>query len=329
MNNKYVNRIAISLLSLLVISVLSFALMELAPGSPTARFAENPKISKADRERIAIRFGLDKPVHIRYVIWLKNMAQGDLGHSYMTGRPVLTEILERLPATLKLMSFSFLISVAIAIPLGIYSATHRYSFIDNFVTLGSFFGLSMPSFWFGLLLIYVFSLWLGVLPAGGQVTPWFDPSSYSPLVRPFAIAWEYGRYLIMPALVLSLSNMASWSRYMRSSMLDVINQNYIRTARAKGVPERAVIYKHALRNALTPIITIVGLDLPSFFAGAIITERIFAWPGMGRLFIESLGNRDYQVLMGITMITAVLVLLGNLLADILYALIDPRVKYEG
>jgi peptide/nickel transport system permease protein len=303
--------------------------MELAPGSPMSRYAENPKISRADRERIAQRFGLDKPAHIRYFLWLKNAAQGELGTSFMTGRPVSREILDRLPATLKLMFVSFLLSVLIAIPTGIYSATHRYSSVDNSLTFGSFFGLSIPTFWFGLLMIYCFSIWLKWLPAGGQITPWFNPNIYSPMVRPFAVLWENTRYLLMPAIVLSLVNTAGWSRYMRSSMLDVINQNYIRTARAKGLPEKKVIYKHALRNALTPIITIMGLDLPGFFAGALITEQVFAWPGMGRLFITAVTNRDYSILMGITMITAVLVLLGNLLADILYSLMDPRVKYEG
>lgn len=329
MKNKIVRRIAIYLLSLLVISALSFALMELAPGSPMSRYAENPKISRSDRERIAQRFGLDKPAYVRYFIWLKNAAQGDLGTSFMTGRPVIREILDRLPATLKLMFVSFLISVGIALPIGIYSATHRYSSIDNSLTFGSFFGLSIPTFWFGLLMIYTFAICLKWLPAGGQITPWFNPNVYSPLVRPFAVLWEHTRYLIMPALVLSLVNTASWSRYMRSSMLDVINQNYIRTARAKGLREKKVIYKHALRNAMTPIITIMGLDLPGFFGGAIITETVFAWPGMGRLFFTALENRDYQILMGITMITAILVILGNLLADILYSLMDPRVKFEG
>ena len=329
MNNKIVRRIVISLLSLLVISVLSFELMERAPGSPMARYADNPKFSRADKERLTERFGLDRPAHVRYVLWLSNFVQGDLGLSFQTGRPVVTEIRERLPATFKLMLASFMLSVMVAIPLGIYSATHRYTIIDNITTFGSLFGLSIPAFWFGLLMIYVFSIWLRVLPAGGQVTPWFDPSVYPALVRPFYVFWEYARHMIMPTVVLSLMNMASWSRYMRSSMLDVINQNYIRTARAKGVPERGVVYKHALRNAITPIITIMGLDLPAFFAGAAVTEHIFAWPGMGRLFITSVGYRDYPILMGITMITAVLVLLGSILADVLYILMDPRVKYEG
>lgn len=329
MGKKLLKRFVISLLSLFIISIISFSLMQLAPGGPMAIYAENPKISQADRERIKIRMGLDKPAHIQYICWMRALLHGDLGTSYKTGRPVAREILDRLPATLKLMFVSFLISIGIAIPIGIYSATHRYSTIDQVVTFGSFFGISLPVFWFGLLMIYIFALWSKLLPAGSYLTPWFDASLYPWYTRPFAVFWEHFRYMVMPALVLSLMNTASWSRYMRSSMLDVVNQDYIRTARAKGVPEKQVIYKHALRNALTPIITIMGLDLPYFFGGAVVTETIFAWPGMGRLFIISVNNRDYQVLMGITMITAVLVLLGNFLADILYAVLDPRVKYEG
>jgi peptide/nickel transport system permease protein len=329
MGKKVARRLLISIFSLWVISLLSFGLMELTPGGPMAMYAENPKITYADRMRIAQQLGLDKPAHVRYVIWVKNVVRGDLGTSYATGRPVTKEILARLPATLKLMTVSFILSVMIAIPIGIYSATHRYSVFDNIVTTGSFFGLSLPVFWFGILMIFVFSIWLKVLPGGGHSTPWFNPAVFSPMIRPFAVLWEHARYLIMPATVLSLMNTAKWSRYMRSSMIEVTSQNYIRTARAKGVPEKKVIYKHAVRNALTPIITIMGLDLPGFFAGAVVTETIFAWPGMGRLFITSVFGRDYQVLMGIVIITAVLVLLGNFLADLLYTMLDPRVKYEG
>lgn len=329
MAKKIAKRLLVSILSLWIISVLSFALMQLAPGGPIAMYAENPKISHADRMRIIQQLGLDKPAHVRYVIWLKNTIKGDLGLSYETGRPVAVEIADRLPATLKLMTASFIISLSIAIPIGIYSATHRYSAADNFFTTATFLGLSIPSFWFGLLMLYVFAVRLRILPGGGYSTPWFDPGIYSPLARPFAVLWENLKYLVMPATVLGLMNTAKWSRYMRSSMLEVINQDYIRTARAKGVPERLVIYRHALRNALTPIVTVMGLDLPNFFAGAVVIETIFSWPGMGRLFMNAVGNRDYQVLMGIVMITAVLIILGNFLADILYAVLDPRVKYDG
>ncbi|MCL6590745.1 MAG: ABC transporter permease [Firmicutes bacterium] len=330
MVKKICKRFLISIVSLVIISVISFALMQLAPGGPMAMYAENPKISAADKERIKIQLGLDKPAYIRYFLWMERITlHGDLGRSYKTGRPVATEITERLPATLILMFTAYLIAVGIAIPIGIYSATHRYSFADYLVTFGSFFGLSLPTFWFGLLMILIFALFLRVFPAGGYLTPWFSPSDYPLLVRPFAVIWEHFRYLIMPALVLGLASIASWSRYMRSQMLEVVNQDYIRTARAKGVPEKKVIYKHAFRNALTPLITIMALDLPGLFSGALVTETIFAWPGMGRLFINSVFSRDYQVLMGITMMTAVLVLIFNFIADILYAVLDPRVKYEG
>lgn len=329
MAKKIIKRLLMSLASLFVISIISFALMQLAPGGPMAMYAENPKISAADRERIKVQLGLDKPAHIRYLIWVRNLLRGDLGISYKTGRPVAEEIAERLPATLKLMFVSFLISIGIAIPVGIYSATHRYSLLDYGVTFGSFLGISLPVFWFGLLMIYVFALWTGWLPVGGYLTPWFSPEDYPVLIRPFTVLWEHLRYMILPAVVLGLYNTASWSRYMRSSMLEVINQDYIRTARAKGLPERMVLLKHALRNALTPIITLMGLELPLFFGGAVVTETIFAWPGMGRLFYMSVNARDYQVLMGIQIITAFLVLAGNFLADILYAVLDPRVKYEG
>ncbi|EEG77048.1 ABC transporter permease [Dethiobacter alkaliphilus] len=329
MRNKIVRRIAMSILSLLVISALTFFLMELAPGTPVSRYADNPRISRADRERIEKNMGLDRPAHIRYFIWLRNAAQGDLGLSYMTGQPVSQEIMARLPATLRLMGASFLVALIIAVPLGIYSATRRHSIVDSVLTAGSYLGLSVPAFWFGLILIYIFAVWLRWLPAGGQMTPWFDPSVFPPFTRPFALLWEYIRHMIMPVFVLSLSLVAGWSRYIRSSMLDVINQNYIRTARAKGVPERKVLYRHALRNALTPLVTLMGMDLPAFFAGAVIVEQIFAWPGMGRLFLSAVTNNDYQVMMGITMITAILVLAGNLLADLFYTRLDPRVKYEG
>lgn len=329
MGLKLLKRLLASLMSLGLISVISFGLMNLAPGGPMAVYAENPKITAAAKARIIKQMGLDQPAAVRYVLWMKALFRGDLGLSYKTGRPVATEISERLPATLTLMAVSFLISVGIAIPIGIFSATHRNSWADYLVTFGSFIGLSLPTFWFGLLMLLVFSLKLDWFPAGGYLTPWFNAADYPGWLQPWAVLGEHLRYLVMPALVLGLANIASWSRYMRSSMLEVIHQDYIRTARAKGTPERLVVFKHALRNALTPIITVMALDLPSFFGGAIVTESIFAWPGMGRLFITSVFNRDYQILMGITVITAVLVIGANLLADLVYTVLDPRVKYEG
>jgi peptide/nickel transport system permease protein len=325
---KILNRFFISLVSLFFVSLISFALMQLAPGGPMAVYAENPKITAADKERIKIQLGLDKPAPIRYILWIQNIIQGDLGLSYKTGRPVTAEIGERLPATLILMLVSFIISLGIAVPIGIYSATHRNSLADYSVTFGSFFGLSIPTFWFGLIMIFIFALWLKILPAGGYLTPWFSPADYPKLIRPFAVIWEHVRYLFMPAIILGLVNTAGWSRYMRSSMLEVIHQDYIRTARAKGLPPKMVIYKHALRNAITPLITMIALDLPACFGGAAVTETIFSWPGMGRLFITAVFSRDYPVIMGITVITAILVIIANFAADLLYSVLDPRVKYE-
>ena len=324
MRVKIVRRVAVTLLSLLIISALSFALMELAPGDALTRYAENPRITRADREKIAVNLGLDKSAFVRYVLWLKQIVRGDMGLSYMTGRPVSKEILSRLPATLKLMGFSLILSLAVAVPLGVYSATHKNTLADHVLSFCSFMGISIPSFWFGLLLIYIFALWLRVLPAGGYSTPWLDPTVYPALTRPFVILWDQLRYILLPASVLSLANIAGWSRYVRSAVWDQLQQDYIRTARAKGLPEKQVLYKHALRNALTPMVTLIGLELPQLFAGAVVTEYIFAWPGMGRLFITALQNRDYQVLMGIIMITAVLVILGNYLANILYVRLDRK-----
>lgn len=324
-----VKRVAVTLISLLIISALSFALMELAPGDALTRYAENPRITRADREKIAVNLGLDKPAYVRYVLWLKHIVRGDMGISFMTGRPVSEEILSRLPATLKLMGFSLFISLAVAVALGVYSATHKNTFVDHLISFSSFLGISIPSFWFGLLMIYIFALWLRILPAGGYSTPWFDSSVYPLLIRPFVTLWSQLRYILMPAAVLSLANIAAWSRYVRSAVWDELQLDYIRTARAKGLPEKQVIYRHALRNALTPMVTLIGLELPQLFAGAVVTEHIFAWPGMGRLFITALDNRDYQVLMGIIMITAILVILGNYFVNILYVRLDPRVRYNG
>jgi|CZCB01.1.fsa_nt_gi peptide/nickel transport system permease protein len=329
MKKKWLIRLVFSVLTLLIVSILSFMIIEFAPGSPISRYADNPKITSADRERIIRHLGLDKPTSVRYFIWLKNVLRGDFGLSYMTGRPVLTEILARLPATLKLMLFSFFISVAFAIPIGIYAAMRRNSLPDVLISFISYLGISLPSFWLGLLLIYIFAVKLQLLPAGGQLTPWFDSSAFPLPVRPAAVFWEHLRHLLLPAATLSFGNIARWCQYLRSSLLETINENYIRTARAKGLNSRTVVYKHALRNAITPLITVIGLNMPAFFAGAVITEQIFSWPGMGQLFITAVFARDYQVIMGITIITAAMVLLGNFLSDILYAVFDPRVEYRG
>lgn len=302
---------------LLGISLISFFIMRLAPGGPLAGYLLNPRVSPADVARLEHMWGLDQPVYIQYFRWLSSMLRGDWGWSYRTGMPVLDMIAGRLPATLFLMISSFLLSVVVAIPAGIISAIKRYSIFDYLVTIGAFIGVALPSFWFGLMMQLAFSVKLGLLPSAGMETIGLGFDIIDRL-----------RYLVMPAIVLGLINMASWSRYMRSSMLEAIHQDYIVTARSKGLANKIVIRKHALKNALIPVVTIMGLDLPAFFGGAAITEKIFAWPGMGRLYVDSVFSRDYPILMGVLMLTATLVVLGNLLADITYGFLDPRIKFE-
>ncbi|MGE5507278.1 MAG: ABC transporter permease [Chitinophagales bacterium] len=299
------------------ISLVSFFIMRLAPGGPLAGLLMNPKVSPADVARLEHLWGLDQPLHIQYFKWLVSMLQGNWGFSYRSGLPVWEMIISRLPATFTLMFSAFVLSVAVALPAGILSAVKRYSLPDYVVTFLAFLGVAMPSFWFGLMLQLLFSVNLGWLPSSGMQT---IGAGFSVLDRL--------RYLAMPTIVLALLSIAGWSRYMRSSMLEAIHQDYIRTARAKGLAERVVIGKHALKNAMIPVVTIMGLDLPSWFGGAAITEAIFAWPGMGRLYVEAVFSRDYPILMANLMLTAVLVVGGNLLADLLYAFFDPRIKYE-
>jgi peptide/nickel transport system permease protein len=315
---RYIIRRLIQAIPLLLgISLISFFVMRLAPGGPLAGYLLNPKVSPADIARIERLWGLDKPLYVQYFKWLWSMIQGNWGLSYKTGLPVWDMIMSRMPATFTLMFAAFILSVSIALPAGILSAVKRYSLPDYVVTILAFIGVAMPSFWFGLMLQLLFSVKLGWLPSSGMET----------IGAAFNLV-DRLRYLAMPALVLALLSIAGWSRYMRSSMLESINQDYIRTARAKGLSEGIVIGKHALKNAMIPVVTIMGLDLPSWFGGAAITESIFAWPGMGRLYVSAVFSRDYPILMASLMFTAALVVFGNLLADILYALFDPRIKYD-
>lgn len=315
---RYVLRRLIQAIPLLIgISLISFFVMKLAPGGPLAGLLTNPKVSPADVARLEHLWGLDQPLYIQYFKWLGSMLRGDWGISYRTGLPVKDMILGVLPATFTLMFSAFVLSVAVAIPAGILSAVKRYTVPDYVVTFLAFVGVAMPSFWFGLMLQLLFSVELGWLPSSGMQTIGVGFNLLDRL-----------RYLAMPTVVLALLSIAGWSRYMRSSMLEAIHQDYIRTARAKGLSEGAVIGRHALKNAMIPVVTIMGLDLPTWFGGAAITETIFRWPGMGRLYVNAVFGRDYPVLMGSLMLTAVLVVFGNLLADILYAVFDPRIKYE-
>jgi peptide/nickel transport system permease protein len=258
----------------------------------------------------------------QYLIWMGNLLRGDFGYSYFSHQNTSTLIIERLPNTLVLMITAYLLSLVVAIPIGVIAAVKPYSWIDNIVSTGAYLGLSLPNYWFGLMLILALSVWpyqnLGfrIFPSSGE----FDFTAYG---DPVNAAW----HLVLPAIVLAVQFIAEYSRFVRSSMLEVMNQDYIRTARAKGMRPWTVVTRHALRNSLIPIITLMGLDIPQLFAGALITEQVFAWNGMGRLFWQSAESKDFEVLLGILIILAVLVILGNLIADVAYGWADPRISY--
>jgi peptide/nickel transport system permease protein len=305
-----------SLLLLWLVSMIGFAVLHLTPGGPLSQFALVPGMTQARLAEIAHEMGLDRSLPVQYWEWASRLLTGDWGRSYRDQSPVLDVIGSHLFATLELMATAILIAVLLGVWIGVMGAVRRYSVADMLATVGAMVALSIPTFWFGLVVIYVFSVRLQWLPAGNMYTVG-DGSLL-----------DFLHHLIAPALVLALVEVAVWSRYMRASMIDVINQDYIRTARAKGLPEKRVLIRHALRNALLPMITLAGLELPTLLGGALVTETVFTWPGMGRLFLDSLGYRDYPVVMGILMVSALLVLLGNLLADILCAVADPRIRLD-
>lgn len=314
--NHYVGRRLLQMIPLLFgISILIFLIIQAAPGGPESVFLENrlfidPQVIESFRRRL----GLDQPIYIQYVKWIAAVLSGDFGISYVTGRPVTVTIIERLPATLELMSVSFVFAALVALPLGIYSAVRQYSAFDFTATTLSFTGIAMPVFWFALILQLLFSVQLGWLPTSGRETVG-DAS-----------VWDQLKHLILPGFVLSIRHIAGWSRYMRSSLLDVIHADYIRTAMAKGLRERIVIIKHGVKNALIPVVSIMALDLAALFSGAVITETIFAWPGIGRLFVQAMFSRDYPVLMGVLMMGSFMVVFFNLVADIFYGWLDPRIS---
>jgi len=313
----------IFMLPLLVgITIICFAVMHLAPGSPTDMETQmNPRVSAEMRERLRAMYDLDKPLPVQYLLWVKKLLRLDLGTSFSPDhRPVAEKILERLPVTVTLNIASLLLVVIIAIPMGILSAVHHNSPFDKITGVFVFTGFAMPTFWLALLLMILFGVQLGWLPISGLRSLNYE---YLPAGEKFL---DLIRHLIMPVLLSAFGGLAGFSRYMRANMLEVIRQDYITTARAKGLPKRIVIYKHALRNALLPLITILGLSVPGLIGGSVIFETIFAIPGMGQLFYMAVMSRDYPTVMGILFIGAMLTLLGNLLADISYALVDPRIR---
>lgn len=305
-----------SIVLLFIVSLIGFLVLNLAPGGPLSQYTLTPGMTKEALDRIAEQMGLNRPLPIQYLDWLWNMIQGDWGKSYRDGRPVLQIINGHLFATLLLMGSSTALAVLIGTWIGIRSAIRQGSLFDYITTIAAMVALSIPTFWFGLIAIFTFSLWLGWLPAGNMYT-----------VGNGSVG-DYAIHLIMPSVVLALVNVAVWSRYMRSATLDVMSQDFVRTAKAKGLTPRRVLMKHIVGNALVPMITLAGMQLPTLLGGALVTETVFTWPGMGRLFLDSLGYNDYPVVMGLLMFSAVLVLIGNLAADILVALVDPRIRLD-
>jgi|HubBroStandDraft_6_1064221.scaffolds.fasta_scaffold285798_2 peptide/nickel transport system permease protein len=302
-----------SIFLVLLITVLTFALVRLAPGGPSILM--NPDLSAAQREQFRRNLGLDQPVAIQYIRWLSSLARGDLGTSYSSGTAVATVVLERLPATLLLTGTAFVLALVVAVPLGILAALKRNTILDYGAMLFTVIGVSVPIFWLGILAIIVFAVQFKWFPSGGMYTVGAGTT-----VRD--AAW----HLVMPALVLSTYYVAQLARYVRSSMMEVIRADYVRTARAKGLREIAVIGRHALRNALLPVVTMAGLLLPRMVGGAALTESVFAWPGLGRLVVDAAHQSDYPLILGVTLLISVVVIVGNAVADALYVCVDPRIR---
>jgi len=319
MGQYLIRRLLIAIPSLLGISIVLFAVLALAPGDPFEELATNPAVPPEVRANLRAKFGLDDPVPVRYVRWLAAMAQGDWGFSFVSRMQVDTLILQRLPTTLFVIGASQILALLIAIPVGVYAATRPYSLFDQVANAFAFIGFSLPTFFTGLLFILVFSIYLDWLPfiyrADISATGW-------------QWYWEHLRQALMPIAVLGLFQVASMTRYVRASVLDVIRLDYVTTARAKGLGERVVITKHVVRNALIPVVTLVALQMPAVFGGAIVTEQIFRIPGIGSLLISSILANDTPVVMAVTFIFACLVVLFNLIADIVYGWLDPRITYH-
>ena len=317
---KYViRRLFVAIPTLIAISMVIFGILALAPGDPLSEFALNPSIPPAVRQRIRHSMGLDDPIPVRYGKWFTSVMRGDFGYSFQTRSPVLDQIKQRLPITLAIIGSSYLISILIAIPIGILAAVKQYSIFDNVATTLSFVGFSSPTFFTGLLFILLFTIKLG----------WFPMIYSSNITTPGLMGvWLHIKQAIMPITVLALFQTATLSRYVRASMLEVIHQDYVRTARAKGMREGSVISSHALRNALIPVITIIALGVPGVFTGAVVTEQIFRVPGIGSLLISAINASDTPVVMAISFIFAILVVIFNLVADVLYGVFDPRIKYS-
>jgi peptide/nickel transport system permease protein len=314
------HRLAQGAVILVLVSFIGFAISVAAPGNAMQTFID-PAFSVEDMRVAEARLGLDRPMPVQYLRWVQQIAAGNLGWSTRTGAPVAELIVGRLRPTLTLMGTAFLITVVLAVALGTLTAARPYSLLDYGVTGAAFAGISVPSFFSGMALIYVFALQLGWFPTSGLESYAADYQGWDRWV-------DRARHLVLPVTVLVLTGTADLVRHVRSSVLEALGEDYVRTARGKGAPERAVLVRHALRNGLLPVVTIVGLSLPRLLAGSVVTEVIFAWPGMGRLLVESVFARDVPVAMAINLIAASLVLLGSLLADVAYGIVDPRIRYS-
>jgi len=323
----YITRRILYMLPMLVgVSIVTFALIKAAPGDPvTLMLAEarsgGVQPSRAEVQQMRKNLGLDKAVPLIYLDWLKEVLRGNLGRSFISGRPVMDLFQEKIPNTVKLSGVSLLLSLLIALPLGVVSAVKQYSALDYVITFLSFVAISIPSFWIGFMLIYVFSLKFDLLPVGGMQTAFFRGTWLETFKDSFL-------HYSLPVTALTLGRLAAYIRYQRSSMLDILSQDYVRTARAKGIAEFLVIYRHAWRNSLLSIITLLGYSLVLLVEGSVVVEVVFSWPGMGLLGVNSVIQRDYPVIMGVVMLSSVAIILGTLLSDVLYAWADPRVRYS-
>jgi peptide/nickel transport system permease protein len=305
------------------ITLITFTVIHLAPGEPVEmQTSMSPKVSAASKARLREFYGLDKPLYVQYGLWLSHLARFDFGHSFAPdNRPVSDKIVERIPITLSLNIIALILEFGLAIPIGILAAVHRDTLLDRGISVFVFVGFAVPTFWLALLCMYFFGVKLSWLPISGI------HSLGSDRLPALARFWDMAKHLILPISIATFGSLAGLSRYMRSSMLEVLSQDYITTARAKGVREQTVIYKHALKNALLPVITLLGFSLPGLIGGSVIFETIFAIPGMGQLFYQGVMGRDYPLVMGILVIGACLTLVGNLLADLCYAFADPRIRH--
>jgi peptide/nickel transport system permease protein len=364
--SKYILRRIVQAIPVLFgITLIVYSILLLAPGGPTARFANNPRVTTEDREKFKKAWGLDQPIPIQYCRWLgvcnpdgeglgifispkgvphflpsflgggsNGMLHGDFGVSVQSGEPVMGRITRAALPTLILAGVSLVIWIAVALLIGVYAAVKRYSLFDQAATIFAYVGFAMPTFWLGLMLIFLFAgPGLNILPAGGMTTtrlsPPFGSDAYWTYfgAKPFEAVGDILKHLILPVFTLVVVNIAGDSRFIRASMLEALGQDYVRTAKAKGLAARTVTFKHALRNALLPVLTNIGLEIPFLFTGAIVTESIFSWPGIGRLTIDATRDFDYPTLMGVLLVAAAITVAANLLADIAYAIVDPRIKF--